>query len=277
MFVVDCHPQRRRPRLRRSWRAQCDGRSGERLHEGARQGAPGRLGQGHRRRGRRPAGRRGERARRARRSEMPASSRSVARVRFGLAIGLRGACGYCCRPCPCPRTRLGGRRHRCGRQHRVGDRRRPRAGRRRWHVPPPRPHPRARPRRPRPGEVHDRSRRAEARPGRPHRGAGSAGNTGADRAGAGCDRASASCAGGHRRDHCCRRHASTGTPATCATAKAMASAVAAIRTRQRARRCAAARRRPGDQPLPAGEVDGRVRPRLRREGRRLVPPAPRLR
>ncbi len=96
---------------------------------------------------------------------------------------------------------------------------------------------------------------AEARPGRPHRGEGSAGDTGADRAGAGSDRAPPRRAGDDRRDRRRRR------PRPLVRRRPTRRRGGGERrgrdpSAQPARGCASPCRRAGDQPLPPGEVDG---------------------
>ena len=174
-FVVSGDPQRGGPRLRRDRCAQHDGRRGQRLHQGPRPGAARRRGQGRSTSRSTPtpddvAGAVVDETlrRRRRRRDRPAG-RGPSGHRTGGAPGPRR------RPDARPRPRLGRRRHGRGRQHRVGHRRRPGTGGRRWHVPPPRPDPRAGPGRPRSGEVRQRPRRAQARARRPHRRSGAIG------------------------------------------------------------------------------------------------------
>ena len=69
----------------------------------------------------------------------------------------------------------------------------------------------------------------------------------------------------------------TGTRSTSPTRRRSTAALAPACASERPRRRAAALRRARDQPLPARQAAARVRPRLRRQGRRLVQPAARAR
>ena len=166
-----------------------------------------------------------------------------------LAIGLEHRPAPACRSRPRPRPRLGRRRHRRGGQHRVGHRAdlAQAAGGGTFHLLDLIPEPD-------PGDPDvamfvDRPGRAQARAGRPHRGRGRPADARADRARAGRHRAPERRAGGDRR-----HHAAGGTAHWYSRRPARRHGDGPRRRRRsratsRACRCAAPRRRAGDQSL----------------------------
>ena len=267
------HAAGRTPRLRGRRRDVRARRRRHRLHEGARPRAARPARQGRRlraeRRDRRPGRRahRGDASRPGRRRGRPRRRRAlVRRPRRGARRARRRARA---------RRRHGLPRHGRGRQHRVRDHRRPGHGLRR-ELPPARPRRGPRPRRPRRGAVGRRPRWAHARPRRPPARARRAPDAQARRARARADRARDRGARRDRRDRGRRRQRPL-APGRPDRPRPGGRGGRGRARRERAHRRAGPLRRPGDQPPSARQAPARVRPRLRRQGRRLAEPAARAR
>ena len=264
------HPPRRPPRLRRRRRDLGPGRRGHRLHQGARARAPRRARQGRRLRAGRKTAALADLL-------VEETLRDPGAVEIGHADDLRWTVGLVEEaaghdPAHEPSadtvflvTGAAGSIVSAITADLRGVR---------GHLPPARPRRRARPRRSRPRALRHRPRRPQARPRRAHPRARRAPDAQARRARARRHRARPRGARRHRGDPRRRRHAPTGTRSTSPT-PSRSRRRAAGAGRQRPHRRPDARRRPRDQPLPARQAAARVRPRLRRQGRRLVQPAAR--